>query len=377
MLISDKKAIKYGLYEIYEDGELNKKDTMLNEYANVLSSTLISSNKTMYTDKYGIDFRNNGSYANLKCPGELICAALDITEPQLAKLKDKGGDLFYEYLQDKFPYVDIEDTLDVFKSSLNVIYNASKNKDKENISLGFKNMIDAASNLISNRLENALSQGENKKETLERIYYDIYKCAQIVKSVDRIYKLNENDKVYNNDILLKGLELERKVKVYNRFLDNENLFTQQEKEAIQNGENAKEIIESKFDDDYIDLEFDIEEIVKKYYPQSSAPLNDNTKLIKYLKKAFRKSINEIASDRIIELIDKIKNKNLKLLPLPDLEEIEEVPIQRAKQTNKLKSANFKNSVKYETPIIHDISTEQQEALRNNEESMRDENEGIR
>lgn len=377
MLISDKKAIKYGLYEIYEDGELNKKDTMFNEYANVLSSTLISSNKTMYTDKYGIDFRNNGSYANLKCPGELICATFDITEPQLAKLKDKGRNSFYEYLQNKFPYANIEDTLEVFKSSLNVIYNASMSKDKENVSLGFKNMIEAANNLIENRLKHTLSQGENRKETLERIYYDIYKCGQIVKSVDRIYKLEGNNKVFNSDTLSIGVGLEERVKIYNRFLDNEELFTQEEKELIKNGENAKEIIENKFDDDYIDLEFDIEEIVKKYYPQSNKPLNDNTELIKYVRKAFRKPISKRISEKVTELIDKIKNKNLKLLPLTDLEEKEEVPIQIAKQTNKLKSANFKNSVKYETPIIHDISTEQQEALRNNEESTRDENEDIR
>lgn len=367
LLISDNKGIEYGLYEISEDGELNEKDTMLNEYANVLSSSLISSDETMYTDNYGVNFRNNGSYRSLKCPGELICATLDITEPQLAKLKDKGKNLFYEYLQNKFPYVDIETTLEVFKSSLNVIYNASKNNDKENISLGFNNIIDVASNLILNRLENALSQGKDRKEAIERIYYDIWKCGQIVKSVDRIYKLEGNNKVFNNDISLAGIELVRKVKIYNRFLDNENLFTQEEKETIRNGKNAEKLIESKFDDDYIDLEFDIEEIVKKYYPQSKEHLNDNTELIKYVRNTFRKTINKRIYEKAIEVINKIKHRKSKLLPLPKTKELETIQ----------KSANLRNFVKYETPIIHNISTQQQNTLRADEESTRDENEDIR
>lgn len=317
---------------LYHSGDNNEGDTMLNEFANVLSTSLISSDKSMYIDNYGINFVNNGSYENIRCPGAIMCAALDITEPQLAKLKDKGGDFFYEYLQNKFPYVDIGDTLDVFKSSLNVIFNASMKEDKENISLGLKNMIDAAINLISNRLENALSKGEDRKETLERIYYDIYKCRIIVKNIDSIYGLEKNNKVFNDETRLKGLELENKVKIYYRFLDNEGLYTQEEKEAIQNGENAIEIIESKFADDYIDLEFDIEEIVKKYYPQSNEPLNDNT-----------------------ELIEQIKNTILKQMPLQNIEELQE------ENTSIMqKSANFRKSMKYENDIIHNVSTSKEE-----------------
>lgn len=332
-------------FGLYHSGDNNEGDTILNEYGNELATNLISNDKTMYTDNLGINFTKDGGYGNIKCPGGIMCAALDITEPQLAKLKDKGGDFFYEYLRNKFPYVDIEATLDVFKSSLNVIYNASMNEDKENISLGFKNMIDAANNLISNRLEHTLSQGEDRKETLERIYYDIYKCGQIVKSVDRIYELEGNNEVFNSDTLSIGVGLEERVKIYNRFLDNEELFTQEEKELIQNGENPKEIIESKFDDDYIDLEFDIEEIVRKYYPQSNVPLNDNTKLI-----------------------EQVKNTILRRAPLP-----EEFELKKQADDSKLKSANFLDSIKYENPIIHNKNKEKQERQdisRDDEESTR-------
>lgn len=359
-------------YGLYHSGNNNEGDTMLNEYANVLSSTLISSNKTMYTDNCGIDFTNNGSYENLKCPGEIICAALDITEPQLAKLKDKGGDLFYEYLQDKFPYVDIEDTLDVFKSSLNVIYNASMSKDKENISLGLKNMIDAASNLISSRLD--FIKWKDKKEaleTLERIYYDIYKCGKIVKSVDRIYELEGNNKVFNSDTLSVGEGLVKRVKVYNRFLNNEDLFTLQEKILIESSINPEKLIESKFDDDYIDLEFDIEEIVRKYYPQSNDPLNDNTKLIEYVKETILKpTIKENISKAIsIESEEISKLEKLEKSEMPDIERTEKLT------TKEQEAANFRNSIKYEKTIIHNRSEEKEEQphiSRGDEESMREE-----
>lgn len=367
-LIKENEDIKQ--YGLYHSGNNNEGDTMLNEYANVLSSTLISSDETMYTDDCGIDFTNNGSYGNLKCPGEIVCAALDITEVQLAKLKDKGGDFFYEYLQNKFPYANIEAILDVFKSSLNVIFNASMNKDKENISLGFKNMIDAASNLISNRLEHTLSQGEDRKETLERIYYDIYKCGQIVKSVDRIYELEGNNEVFNSDTLSIGVELEKKVKIYNRFLDNEDLFTLKEKIDIENSRNPEILIESKFDDDYIDLEFNIKEIARKYYVQSDEPLNDNTKLEEYIRKTILKpTIKENISEAInIELEERIlEQEKLEKSEMPDIEKSEKLT------TKEQEAANFRNSIKYETPIIHNKSTEkqeQQDISRDNEESTR-------
>lgn len=354
---------------LYHSGYNNEGDTMLNEYANVLATTLISSDKTMYTDDCGIDFINNGSYGYLKCPGEIMCAALDITEAQLAKLKDKGGDFFYEYLQNKFPYANIEAILDVFKSSLNVIFNASMNKDKENISLGFKNMIDAASNLISNRLEHTLSQGEDRKETLERIYYDIYKCGQIVKSVDRIYELEGNNEVFNSDTLSIGVELEKRVKIYNRFLDNEDLFTLKEKIDIENSRNPEILIESKFDDDYIDLEFNIEEIARKYYVQSDEPLNDNTKLEEYIRETILKQTIKENTNKAI---------NIELEEIPELEKLEKSEMPDIEKSEKLttkeqEAANFRNSIKYETPIIHNRSTEkqeQQDVSRDNEKSTR-------
>lgn len=343
---------------------------MLNEYANVLAATLISSDKTMYTDNCGIDFTNNGSYAHLKCPGEIICATLDITEAQLAKLKDKGGDFFYKYIQNKFPYTDIEVTLDIFKSSLNVIHNALMNEDKENISLGFKNMIEAASNLISNRLEHVLNQGEYRKEILERIYYDIYKCAQIVKSVDRIYELEGNNKVFNSDTLSIEVELEKRVKIYNRFLDNEDLFTFKEIIVIQNSKNPEKLIESKFDDDYIDLEFNIEEIARKYYVQSNEQLNDNTKLEEYIRKTIlnptiKKSISQ---DINIELEEIQEAEKLEKSEKSDIEKSEGI------KTREQEAANFRDSIKYEKIIMHNRSTEKEEQphiSRGDEESTRE------
>lgn len=54
-------------------------------------------------------------------------------------------------------------------------------------------------------------------------------------------------------------------------------------------------------------------------------------------------------------------------------ETEQLPI----QSNRNCKINLRNYVKHETPIIQDISTKQREALRENAESTRDENEDIR
>ncbi len=371
---SDGKLVRNGLYKV-TNFDTNQKDTMLNEYANVLSASLISSDKTMYTDDLGIDFINNGSYSTLKCPGEILCATFDITEPQLAKLKDKGEDFFYKYLKNKFPYADIENTLDVFKSSLNIIFNASNNNDKENISLGFKNMMDAANNVISCRLENVLNCSKDKKETLDRIYYDMFKIRTIVKSVDRIYGLEENNKVDDWEALVTYVEFEEKAEAYNK-----QLFTQEEK--TKKGENAQELIESKFGHDYKHLKFDIEEIVRKYYPQSKEPLNDNTKLIEKVKEI---TLKPTIKEKIKNFINKVKNiktiSSIKELPLPEEFEQQEL---KGTEEHKLeeneenidfrqKSANFRNSIKYENTIMHNINTKtkgEQYISKENKESTR-------
>lgn len=312
------KIGKWGLTEVIDDYSTNEKDTMFDEYANVLSASLISSDKPMYEDDLGINVINIGSYRELNFPGSIICSALDIQEIELAKLKDKGIEKFNLYLKDKFQYVNTELLLDIFKSNLNLINNADNNGDKENISLGVGNIVDASLIAIESRIKMAFIENSEieKIEELERSYYSVYKIQRLLEKVDSEYEINDDKEIYNCERFENIQNLLNRVKLYKRFLDNKDLFTNAEKGQIYNSiihynkdkrdiDLVKELIESKFDKDYQDEEFNIEEIVRKYYFQSNEPLNDNTELIEKVKKSFtRQTIKE----KLQKFIQKVKKK---------------------------------------------------------------------
>ena len=108
-------------------------------------------------------------------------------------------------------------------------------------------------------------------------------------------------------------------------------------------------------------EFDIEEIVKKYHLQSNEPLNDNTALIEQVKKSFIKPTIKEKFKKVIG----IEQEEFPMLP--SVTEVLKPTVQ----------SNMRNDIRYETPIIHDRSAEQQDTLRDKEESTRNENEDIR
>ena len=192
----------------------------------------------------------------------------------------------------------------------------------------------------------------------------------MLEVVDSCYILD--DEVYDAERDDNIEEILDRLRLYKRFLDNKDLFINAEKAQIYNSivhynkdrrniDLGKELIEAKIGQEHSEDEFDIEEIVKKYYLQSNEPLNDNTELIEKVKKSFTKST-------IKEKVKKIIGIEKEEFPmLPSVTEV----------LKPIAQSNMKDDIKYETPIIHDISTEQQEALRDNEESSRDENEGIR
>lgn len=376
------KIAKWGLTEVIDDYSTNERDTMFDEYANVLSASLISSDKPMYEDNLGINVINIGSYRELNFPGSIICSALDIQEIELAKLKDKGIEKFNLYLKDKFQYVNTELLLDIFKINLNLINNADNNVDKENIALGVGNIVDASLIAIESRIKMAFIESSKTEELLERSYYSVYKIKRLLEKVDAEYEIEDDKDIYNFERFEIIDNLLNRLKLYKSFLDNKDLFTNAEKGQIYNSiihynkdkndiDLGKEIIESKFDKEYQNEEFNIEEIAKKYYLQSNESLNDNTELIEKVKKSFtRQTIKE----KLEKVIQKVKNKKtFLLLESGKMIKTQQLPM----QSNKNCKTNLRNSVKYETPIIHDISTEQQKVLIDNEESTRDENEDIR
>lgn len=380
--MSNGKIAKWGLTEVIDDYNVNEKDIMFDEYANVLSASILSSDKPMYLDDLNINVANNGSYRELNSPGSIICSALDISETELAKLKDKGSEKFNLYLKDKFQYVNTELLLDIFKSNLNVIKNADNNGDKENIALGIGNIVDASLIAIESRTKMAFIESSKTEELLERSYYSVYKIQKLLEKVDAEYEIEDDKEIYNNERFETIDNLFNRLKLYKRFLDNKDLFTNVENGQIYNSiihcnkekrdtDFAKELIESKFDKDYQNEEFNIEEIAQKYYRQSNEPLNDNTELIEKVKESFtRQTIKE----KFQKIIQKVKNKKtLLLVETRQMLETEQLLV----QSNRNCKSNLRNSVKYETPIIHDISAGQQDGLRDDQESMRDENEDIR
>lgn len=353
----DDKLIEFGLCNIdRSNNEENSKDEMLNEYANVVSASLISSDEPMYTDDLAINFADNGSYSELNLPGSIMCATFGITEIELAKMKDKGRKTFDLYLKEKFPYLDTDIVVTAFGDNLNLIYSSTINKDEENVSLGLQNIVDTALETMTIRMRESFSSNINIEEKLERIYFEIYKIGLLLKKIDANHNLEENKKVCNLERLERVCELLGRVHLYKRFLNNRNKFTNEEIEQIydcikhsdidEDRDLGDKLIESKFEEDYQDDEYSIYNIAQKYYLQSNEPINDNTELIEQIRNSFKKpSIKE----KLKKVIEKIKGKETVSLPVQD---------------DIVDEAKFINRIKYEMPIINDrnISSSNQNTI---------------
>lgn len=363
----DGKEVRDGLYDV-SDGNAYEEDTMLNEYANVIASSLISSEKPMYYDNLGINVINNGAYGTLNLPGSIMCSALDMSEIEIAKLKDKGREAFDLHLRYKFQELPIELIVKAFEDNLNVIYNAHdcKKEDKENIILGLENVVDNAVNVIIDRIEVLFLQYLNPVEALERAYYNIYKIQRLLEKVDSLYQIDDDKEIYNVDRFNTIAELLNTVRLYKRFLDNKNLFTKEEMGEIYNRIvyhthkkeerlQTEKLIESKFGENYQDEEIDIENIVKKYYIQSNEPMNDNTELIEQLRLAFRKPT-------VKEMLEKTLKKQNSKQALPE-------PV----QIRLNKESTLRNRIKYENPIVHQkkVTMEEKTEKVDDKESTRD------
>lgn len=359
--------VRSGLYDVSNRYEYDE-DTMLNEYANVLASRLISSESPMYYDNLGINVRNDESYGELNLPGSIMCSALDMSEIEIAKLKDKGRETFDLYLKNKFPNLPTELIVNIFKDNLNVIYNACEKDDKENIILGLENIVDSAVKVISDRIKLAFLEYLNPVEALERIYYNLYKIKRLLEKVDSLYQIEDDKEIYNVDRFTTMKELLNTVRLYKRFLDNKNLFTKEEMGEIYNRiiyhthkkeerAQTEELIESKFGENDQEEEMDIENIVKKYDIQSNKPMNDNTELVQQVRLAFRKPT-------VKEMLEKTLNKQNSKQVLPE-------PVV---MPNKLsEESSLRNRIKYENPIEHQkkVTTEEKNRKMGEKESARD------
>lgn len=343
----------------------NERYTMINEYANVLATSLIASDEPMYYDKRAIDTRNNGAYASINLPGSIMCATFGISELELAKLKDEGKEKFDLYLRNKLPETNTELVLDVFINNINTIYNSFKKGDKENIALSLKNISDSALIIIEARLNLYLKK--HSIEVLEKIYFDLYKIQKLLEIVDSQYEIDEDKKVYNFESREKIEEFFDTISIYKSFLDNKELFSDEEKSLIYKSIEysktekyknlIKKIIKSKLKREYDNKEFNIDNIAKKYYLKSNEPLNDNTKLIEKVRKSFTRTT---VKEKLKEIICIEQEEN------PILPSVTE-------GLKLIEQSNMRDTIKYKTPIIYEINTEQkkQGISKSNGESMRD------
>lgn len=269
-------------------------------------------------------------------------------------------------IRDKLPRIDTQLVTEVFRNNLNLIFNACSKKDKENIAIALETISDNVLQVLGVRLQTSLIENSNTEESIEKNYFSIFKVKKLLGYVDELYGIDEDKKVYNFERREAIEELHNRLHIYKRFLDNKELFTNEEKTRIYESIDynndkgyiirAEEIIKSKFKEENIDEEFNIEDIVKKYYMQSNEPLNDNTALIEVVKKSFRKPTIKEKFKKIIS----IKQKEIPTLP-PVTEVLR--PIEQS---------SMRASIKYEAPIMHEINTEEKKKgfSRGNEESTR-------
>ncbi len=94
---------------------------------------------------------------------------------------------------------------------------------------------------------------------------------------------------------------------------------------------------------------------------SNEPLNDNTALIEQIKRDF---IKPTLKEKLKKIIG-IEQEEFPMLPSV------------TEALKQIQQSNIRNDIKYETPIVHDRNAEQQDTLRDEEESMRNQNEDIR
>lgn len=269
LCIRNGKLISQGLYKVKDETYISQIDTMLDEMANESATYIISSTKALNKTTMPFMLNTNG-YQMESVAFSIMCSAFDISEIQVGQLKDKGREEFDKYLNDKYPYINIDKVLNVFATGINAIEKAGNYINN--------NIIDVACHVMYKRIMNAFLQTTDHEEFVERMTFDIFKMNVNVVFFDR-----ESERIS---------ELGEVFKIYKKFVYNKDRYSVEEKEAILQGIREgyidEVLINSKVAPNYQEKKYSLKEIMYKYYPQSDEPLNDNTQLIKQLEKNFAK-----------------------------------------------------------------------------------------
>lgn len=286
-------VVKDGLYTIFATTNAYVvAETMLNEIVNEVATYMITTDKSMKETNMPFLINTMG-YEPLSPALSIMCASYDISEIELAVLKDKGRVELERYLEKKYPYIDNTFILSVYAVGINNIWNTylnfTENKSKkEDLEIAYQNVIDNAINIIRERIHHSFLEESYSEELVERMYFDREKIVRLMNYVKSIFKMNKGTFKAEYEKMDEVLE---ELRAYRKFS-----FSKYEEEdikkihrQIEQGIIDTEFIESNVGEEYESKSYVLKEIINKYYAPSAEPLNDNSKLIEQLTKHFRES----------------------------------------------------------------------------------------
>lgn len=286
-------VIMEGLYKI-ENGKYKNPyiHTLLDELANTCAEYIISSSEPM--KKTMPVYLNTTGYYKCKYAFSIMCATLDISEIEMAYLKGIGRKYFDKYLKTKYPQLDIDIIVECFEISLNSIFNKSQeNRADETdylvgINKSYKALLNVANEVIYKRICNAFIYKNDIEETVERLIFDVYKIIELLRIINR--KGNISNENLSNQLNIAERQIYQ-IGLYRKFAYNKNQYPIEIMNSIiqgaEEGKIKEELIEKDFLWGYKNKDYNIKEIVDKYYMSLEDP-NDNTQLIEQLKKGFMK-----------------------------------------------------------------------------------------
>ncbi|MBR6504175.1 MAG: hypothetical protein IKT41_00350, partial [Clostridia bacterium] len=184
----DKEELKDGLFKIENNKKKTINDSMLNEYGNIIASSLISSDTGLYIKE---PLPNLDGYESLHTPGTVFCAAFDISERTIAELKDKGREDFDRYFRKNYPFLKTDYIIEAFTGNLNLMHNAVESEDKEHIKEGYINIFEMGNKILKTRMFEEFKIGADE-EFIEKTHYNIIKMYTLMKQSVNLLDIDEN-----------------------------------------------------------------------------------------------------------------------------------------------------------------------------------------
>lgn len=157
----------------------------MNEYATEIGSMHLVGEK-IYDDRLCFTHSMNG-YDELKYAGSMMSAALGIGEFEFAKLRDKGQKELNKYMQEKYPYMNIEKLMEAFENILLNINESPSMIHMQQMSEAYAGMYHLSNQILEARLEHEKESlhPEDKKDFELKSKYEKTKIAYNIQQAKR------------------------------------------------------------------------------------------------------------------------------------------------------------------------------------------------